>query len=145
MSKPDIVIRASELGLTARLRLKFQQSKSFAATGRLSQTMAAAGHCYGLRVWLSGGTAVLLDDKGFVAATSDWAEVLLAIRFESTLGPGALRVLLSRPVIDPMAAVSLFKSRFSFQPLPAHKGGEASANAKRSLSRESFSALLDKI
>jgi len=142
---PDIVVQAGELGLTARLRLKFQQSKAFAATGRVAQTMAAAGHCYGLRVWLSGNTAVLIDTKGFVCSTTDWADVLLAIRFESIMGPGALRALLARPVIDPMAAITLFKSKFNFQPLPAHKGGEVSANAKRSLSRDAFNDLLNKI
>lgn len=106
--------------------------------------MAAAGHCYGLRVWLSGTTAALIDERGFVCSTTDVGELMLCLRFESTLGPGALRALLSKPIIDPLAAVQLFQSRFSFKPLPEHKGGE-SVNAKRSLSREAFKSILDKI
>jgi hypothetical protein len=77
--------------------------------------MAFRPALWGVHVWVTGDTFVLCDEKGYLthllhAQTTVLVELL---RFESTQGPGALRAVLKRPLLDPSAAVQRPKSSYN--------------------------------
>jgi hypothetical protein len=131
---------ADECGLVSDLRLKLQNSR---ARERLEQTMAASPSSYGLRVWVSGEEAFLLDHKGFVCSTTDVIELVLCLRFESIHGSGSLRALLARTILDPTFAVTVVKSAFKLKPDPVKKSSPAPKAPKKNLSPEEFARLLE--
>lgn len=131
---------ADEAGLVPTLRLKLQGSR---ARERLEQTMAASPASYGLRVWVSGEEAFLLDAKGFVCSTTDVIELVLCLRFESIHGAGSLRALLARTILDPSFAVTIVKSSFKLKPDPVKKSSPAPKAPKKNLSPEEFARLLE--
>lgn len=133
---------AEELGLETSLRLKLQRSR---ARERLEQTMASAPSSYGLRVWVSGEEAFLLDAKGFVCSTTDVVELVLCLRFESIHGAGALRALLARSILDPSNAVTIVKPSFKLKPDPVKKSSPAPKAPKKNLSPQEFAKLLESL
>lgn len=128
------------LGYESRKRLRASRLRP-----HLEATMAASPACYGLRIWLQGETACVLDAKGYLCSTEDLIELLLLCRFESTLGPGAVRALLERQPIDPYAAVTIVKSAFKLKPDPVKKTSSAPKAPRRVISSAEFSKLLDSI
>jgi hypothetical protein len=116
---PQLCLEAAEsLGLSAGTIFSLQHST---ITERKAATMAAVPHLYGLRLWVSGEEILLIDTQGFVARTTDRGTAILLCRLESTLGPGAVRVLLSREPTDPFAAITALDPRFRLKPKPVEE------------------------
>lgn len=109
-------IKFFEVGLQPHLS-SLHSSRSLKAP-----QMAFAPRLWGLQVWSDGRAFFLLDERGFVCSTEDEGLALKLILFESIEGPGALRAVLSRPVISPMSTVQVLESRFRPKaPVPAAK------------------------
>ena len=106
--------------------------------------MAFAPRLWGLQVWSDGRAFFLLDERGFVCSTSDESLAMQLILFESIQGPGALRAVLSRPVINPLSTVQILESRFRPKdPVPAVKAQPSPKPLRRrKLSEDELSNLL---
>lgn len=142
MPNSDIELMAEAFGIGATLRLSLQHSR---VSEQRERTMAAVPQVYGLKVWVDGVHAVLLDERGFVCATEDWLQVLLLCRYESARGPGALRALLARPTIDPYAAISVLAPRFTLKPKPAERSEEQPKAPRKVLSPEQLRSIMEAI
>ena len=114
---------------------------------RKASIMAFRPALWGLHVWCSGDLHVLLDEKGFVCSTKNKLLVLALVGFESTHGPGALRTVLSRPLLDPLAAVRSETSRYNPKAaVPAVKAPQPEKSLKRrKLLPAEFAKLLEGI
>lgn len=110
---------------------------------RREALMAATPKLWGLNLWISGENYVLLDEKGFLASTKNVELVLRLIRFESTLGPGATRALLARPIIDPVAAIFIAEAKKRLPLPPNIPTGEG--RAKTALNPSVFADLLKQL
>ena len=109
--------------------------------------MAFRPALWGLHVWVSGEDLVLMDEKGFLCTftVAYYPMVLELVRFESVQGPGALRAVLKRPLLDPAKAIQVAKSKYNPKAeVPAVKP-EASQKPlrRRKLSPADFAKLLE--
>jgi hypothetical protein len=76
--------------------------------------MAFRPSLWGLHIWINGEDLVLMDEKGFLCVLNvNNVVVLDLVRFESVQGPGALRAVLKRPLLDPQAAVQRPKASYN--------------------------------
>lgn len=132
----------SALHLDETLRVRLQRTR---LPEHKEALLAATPELHGLRVWVNGTDAVLIDERGYVCSTKSVVEVILLCRFESTMGPGALRALLSRPVVDPYAAVSILAPRFTLKQKPVEHAKTSPKAPRRILSSVDMSKLLDGI
>lgn len=84
--------------------------------------MAFRAEIWGLGLWYSGREYLILDEKGFLTKTPDGSLALRLISFESVHGPGALRAVLKREILNPQGAVQVLKTKFNpSAPVPAAK------------------------
>lgn len=110
---------------------------------RREALMAATPKLWGMSLWINGETYVLLDEKGYVASTKNVELALRLIKFESTLGPGAVRTLLARPIVDPVAAIFIAESKKRLPLPPNTPTGEH--RAQRALNPQVFADLLKQL
>lgn len=118
MDQEKVLALAEVLGLTATARLDLQSSR---ISERKEKLFAATSHLHGLRVWISGRVFALLDERGFVCSTEDPQLVWSLCLIESTQGPGTVRELLKRPVVDPASVIIVAAPRFRLVPKPVEK------------------------
>ena len=97
---------------------------------RREALMAATPKLWGLNLWINGASYVLLDERGYVASTIKLEVMLKLIRFESTLGPGTVRQLLARPIIDPLTAIFFAEAKKRL-PLPPNTPSDETKNRPR--------------
>lgn len=127
-------VKDEDLGALIRNGIEARKEQLFAATPRL----------HGLQLWVDGPRYNLLDEKGFVCWTDDHEQAISLCRLESILGPGAVRTLLKKEPIDPLAAVVAYAAIYRRIPKPVEKKektGHATKGA--SLSPEIFKNLLE--
>jgi hypothetical protein len=109
--------------------------------------MAFRAGLWGLQVWVSGETIVILDERGFVCSLTNPTIAFALCRFESTQGPGALRAVLKRNVISPVNVVDMLRARYNpTQKVPSAVSKPSPISPKRrKLSSAEFSKILSEI
>ena len=108
--------------------------------------MAFRPSLWGLHVWITGEDIILLDEKGYVCSTKNKLLAFALVGFESKFGPGALRVVLKRSVLDPLALVR--KEAPKYNPKASVPFAKTSPEVKlrrRKLSPADFLKLLGEI
>jgi hypothetical protein len=145
-ARDNAVRKFYEAGLMPLLQ-GLQQS---ARNEKREALMAFRPSLWGLHIWINGDELTLMDEKGFLCTLSVsryFASTLELIKFESRQGPGSLRLVLEREVLDPQAAVQ--KVRAVYNPkavVPIAKAvKEDRPLRRRKLSPADFAKLLGDI
>lgn len=110
-------------------------------SSRREGLMAATAKIWGLNLWIDGGTFILLDERGFLCSSLVLGQVIRLCTVESILGPGAVRAILSRPIIDPNSEIFVVESR---KRVPLPPNAVAPKNKPR-LDPAVFAALLKEL